>query len=80
MRVIGRTSVGGGFTISRKNGGVHSLKTAGTTFGNGLDKEFYEKTSVDHPFQSLGKTNEKNTLKTIKIKEKNPKKYISFNM
>ncbi len=81
MRVIKRNSIGGaGFSIPRKNGGFHALKNAGTTFGKGLDKEFYEKTSVRHPFQSLGKVNESNTLKSIKIKASNPKKYISFNM
>lgn len=81
MRVIGRTSIGGsGFSISKKNGGFHSLKSGATTFGKGLEKEFYEKTNVRHPFQSLGKVNESNTLKSIKIKASNPKKYISFNM
>lgn len=80
MRVIGRNNLQGGFSISRKNGGVHSLKSGSTTFGKGLEKEFYEKTNVRHPFQSLGKVNESNTLKSIKIKASNPKKYISFNM
>lgn len=81
MRVIKRNSiVGSGFSIPRTNGGIHRLKPAGTTFGKGLEKEFYEKTNVRHPFQSLGKVNESNTLKSIKIKNSNPKKYISFNM
>lgn len=77
MRIIGRTNVG---VIPRKNGGFHTLKSGNTTFGKGLEKEFYEKTNVRHPFQSLGKVNEANTLKSIKIKESKPKKYISFNM
>jgi hypothetical protein len=80
MRVIGRNNLPGGFSVSRKNGGVHMLTKAGTTFGKGLDKEFYEKTNVRHPFQSLGKVNESNMLKSVKIKASNPKKYISFNM
>lgn len=80
MRVIGRNNLAGGFSVSRKNGGIHSLTKPLTTFGKGLDKEFYEKTNVRHPFQSLGKVNESNTLKSIKIKASNPKKYISFNM
>lgn len=80
MRVIKRTNIGGaGFSIPRKNGGIHQIMK-GSTFGKGLDKEFYEKTNVRHPFQSLGKVNENNTLKSIKIKASNPKKYISFNM
>jgi len=80
MRVIKRNSImGSGFSIPRKNGGIHQLKS-GTSFGKGLDKEFYDKTNVRHPFQSLGKVNESNTLKSIKIKASNPKKYISFNM
>jgi hypothetical protein len=82
MRVIGRTSTGAGFSIHRKNGGIHPLSssTNTTSKGNGLAKEFYEKTEVRHPFQSLGKTNQRNTLESIKIKSSNPKKYISFNM
>ena len=80
MRVIKRNSVSGGFSIPRKNGGIHSLVTVGTTVGKGLDEEFFEKTNVRHPFQSLGKINEKNTIKNIKIKSGNPKRYISFNM
>lgn len=80
MRVIKRTNIPGGFSVLRKNGGIHRLTTAGTTVGKGLDKEFYENTNVRHPFQSLGKVNENNVLKNIKIKSSNPKKYISFNM
>ena len=80
MRVIGRTSTPGGFSIKRMNGGIHSLGSSTTTQGKGLAKEFYEKTEVRHPFQSLGKVNQKNTLESVKIKSSNPKKYISFNM
>jgi hypothetical protein len=80
MRVIGRTNTPGGFSIKRMNGGIHALSTNTSTKGNGLAKEFYEKTEVRHPFQSLGKVNAKNTLSSVKIKSSNPKKYISFNM
>jgi hypothetical protein len=80
MRVIKRNNImGAGFSVPRTNGGIHQIKR-GSTFGKGLDKEFYDKTNVRHPFQSLGKVNESNTLKSIKIKASNPKKYISFNM
>jgi hypothetical protein len=80
MRVIGRTNTPGGFSIKRMNGGIHALSTNTSTKGYGLTKEFYEKTEVRHPFQSLGKVNQKNTLESVKIKSSNPKKYISFNM
>lgn len=80
MRVIGRTNTPGGFSIKRLNGGIHSLSSNASTKGNGLTKDFYEKTEVRHPFQSLGKANAKNTLSSVKIKSSNPKKYISFNM
>jgi hypothetical protein len=80
MRVIGRTNTPGGFSIKRMNGGIHALSTNTSTKGLGLTKEFYEKTEVRHPFQSLGKTNQRNTLESVKIKSSNPKKYISFNM
>ncbi len=80
MRVIGRTNTPGGFSIKRTNGGIHRLSSTTTTQGKGLTKDFYEKTEVRHPFQSLGKVNQKNTLESVKIKSSNPKKYISFNM
>ena len=82
MRVVGRKSVSGvgGFNIQKSRGGViPHLRHALTTDGRGLTKEYYENTSVSHPFKSLGKGNAKNTLESIKIKPSNPKKYISFN-
>lgn len=79
MRVIGRTSTGAGFSIPRKNGGIHSLSKGIKTEGKGLTEEFYEKTNVSHPFQSLGKVNKKNTLESIQLKSSKPKRYISFN-
>jgi len=81
MRVIKRTGVSGaGFNVMRSKGGVHPLMTAGTTKGYGLEEDFYKDTNVRHPFQSLGKVNEKNAVKNIKIKSGVPKRYISFNM
>ena len=78
MLVIPRNYAQGGFNVIRKNGGVHrhmSLKTE----GQGLSKDFYEKTNVSHPYKSLATKNVK-SLDTLKVKSSRPKKYISLNI
>ena len=79
MHIVKRNSAQGSFNVKRKNGGgVHRLMNMKRE-GQGLEKDFYEKVNVSHPYESLNRKTIKG-LDRVSIKTNKPKKYISLNI